>query len=223
MGTLRLNHLLHQPDVALKSAWLSLRYAKSTSLDLPIVASWSSRIKREAGSRLQIGGQFYLGYWPQPGPRSAWPDPRQTTLLVLRENSRFVTGYWNLLGPGVQAVIWPDAELSMGDGSYVTGNTHILCSNSISIGEKCGIAFDSIIMDSDFHDFSMRGEARPQSEPVTIGDHVWVGTRSVILKGVTIGNGAVVAAGSVVSSDVPAGALVGGVPARVIEERVEWS
>lgn len=223
MGTLRLNHLLRQPDIALKSAWLSFRCARSTSLDLPIVASWSTRIKRETGSKLELGGQLYLGYWPESGPRAQWPDPRRTTLLVLRENSTFTTGYWNLLGPGVQAVVWPDAQLSIGGGSYVTGNSQILCSNSISIGEKSGIAFECLIMDSNFHDLSIHGKTRPQSEPVTIGDYVWVGARSVILRGVTIGDGAVVAAGSVVTSDVPAGALVGGVPARVIEERVEWS
>lgn len=222
MGTLRLNNLLRQPDIALKSAWLSFRCARNTSLDLPIVASWSTRIKREAGAKLEIGGQLYLGYWPQPGPRAAWPDPRRTTLLVLQKNSRFVTSYWNLLGPGVQAVVWPDAELSMGGGSYITGNTHLLCSTSISIGEGSGIAFECLVMDSNFHPFSIDGVARKESEPITIGDHVWVGARSVILKGVTIGDGAVVAAGSIVSNDVPAGSLVGGVPARVIAEKVEW-
>ncbi|RSN54076.1 transferase [Streptomyces sp. WAC 04229] len=53
--------------------------------------------------------------------------------------------------------------------------------------------------------------------PIVIEDDVWIGTSAVILQGVTIGAGAVVAAGAVVSRDVPAGTLVGGVPARVIK------
>ena len=59
--------------------------------------------------------------------------------------------------------------------------------------------------------------------PVVIHDHVWVGARVTILKGVEIGEGAVVAAGSVVTHDVPAHALVGGNPARVIRQDVDWN
>lgn len=55
--------------------------------------------------------------------------------------------------------------------------------------------------------------------PVTIEDHVWIASRATILPGVTIGRGAVVAAGAVVTKDVPAMAVVGGVPAKVFGER----
>ena len=54
--------------------------------------------------------------------------------------------------------------------------------------------------------------------PIRIGNDVWIGMRSIILKGVTIGDGAVIAAGSVVTRDVPAGTLYGGNPARFIKE-----
>jgi acetyltransferase-like isoleucine patch superfamily enzyme len=57
---------------------------------------------------------------------------------------------------------------------------------------------------------------------VRIGDHVWIGARAAVLKGVTIGDGAIVAAGAMVTHDVPARALVAGVPARLVREGVEW-
>jgi acetyltransferase-like isoleucine patch superfamily enzyme len=60
------------------------------------------------------------------------------------------------------------------------------------------------------------------SAPVHIGSHVWIGARALILKGVRIGDGAVVAAGSVVTRDVPSRALVAGNPAQVIREDVSW-
>ena len=68
----------------------------------------------------------------------------------------------------------------------------------------------------------VQGRPRPRSEPVIIGDRVWVGTGATILAGTTIGDQAVVAAGSVVTSDVPGGTVVGGNPAHVISEDVSW-
>jgi acetyltransferase-like isoleucine patch superfamily enzyme len=73
-------------------------------------------------------------------------------------------------------------------------------------------------MDADGHQL----DDRPSIAPVLIGDNVWIGARSTILKGVTIGDGAVVAACSLVSKDVAPRSLVGGNAARVIREDVDW-
>ena len=51
---------------------------------------------------------------------------------------------------------------------------------------------------------------------------MWIGTRVTVLNGVRVGDGAVIAAGSLVTADVPAGSLVGGVPAKIIKENVDW-
>lgn len=68
-------------------------------------------------------------------------------------------------------------------------------------------------------DIPMRLQGDSVSKPVVIGDDVWIGARSIILKGVHIGKGAVIAAGAVVTKDVPEYAIVGGVPAKVIKYR----
>ena len=60
------------------------------------------------------------------------------------------------------------------------------------------------------------------SLPIKIGDHVWIGVNSVILKGVNIGDGSVIGAGSVVTRDIPARCLAAGIPARVIRSNIEW-
>lgn len=81
--------------------------------------------------------------------------------------------------------------------------------------------------DSDNHIITRRGnncnEDKPVSAPIVIGDHVWIGMNVIVLKGVTIGEGAVVAAGSVVTKDVPPYSLVAGVPANVIKIDIKWS
>ncbi|MBO7744922.1 hypothetical protein I8J29_12005 [Paenibacillus sp. MWE-103] len=73
-------------------------------------------------------------------------------------------------------------------------------------------------MDTDTH----RIEGMSETKPTVIGDRVWIGSKATILKGVTIGEGAVVAAGSLVSKDVAPYALVAGVPAKPIRENVSW-
>jgi acetyltransferase-like isoleucine patch superfamily enzyme len=64
--------------------------------------------------------------------------------------------------------------------------------------------------------------SREQILPVVIGNHVWIATNAIILPGVTIGEGAIVACGAVVTKDVPPHCLVAGVPARVVRENVDW-
>jgi acetyltransferase-like isoleucine patch superfamily enzyme len=109
------------------------------------------------------------------------------------------------------------ARLYLGSGFLNTGSL-VVCTTEISIGEMCLFGEQVIIRDDDCHGI----DHRPRRAPITIGDKVWVGMRAMILKGVTIGDGAVVAAGSVVTRDVPTGALVGGVPARVIKKDITW-
>lgn len=132
---------------------------------------------------------------------------------------------------GERVLLWPDVKLSVrgdahaarlviGDRSNLGDRTEIHCGRAVTIGADCLFAWDVVVMDRDYHRLDSDTEV---CEPVSIGDRVWVGARAMILKGVTIGEGAVVAAGSVVVGDVPAGALVAGNPARVVRERVSWA
>ena len=94
----------------------------------------------------------------------------------------------------------------------------------ITIGRRCGIASDVWMFDSGGH--SMDPESRLSSQPlephevwpIVIGDNVWIGRRSVIFPGVTIGEGSVIVACSVVMSSVPQYSMVSGHPAKVIGE-----
>ena len=82
------------------------------------------------------------------------------------------------------------------------------------------IAADVMIRDSNNHTIAYEGYVK--DAPVVICDKVWIGARATILCGVTIGEGSVVAAGSVVAKDVPAYCLVGGVPAKILKTDIEW-
>ena len=115
-----------------------------------------------------------------------------------------------------------DGKFTMNSG-YINNDCKIYCRNCITIGENVVIAPEVIIRDSDQHQLiNESGEKKPISAPIHIGNHVWIGTRAIILKGVTIGDNAVIAAGSVVTRDVPDHCLAAGTPARVIKRNITW-
>lgn len=96
-----------------------------------------------------------------------------------------------------------------------------MCRKQISIGNNTDIAAGVLIQDYDGH-VLLPNTRETSALPISIGNNVWIGANSVILKGVTIGDGVVVAAGSIVTKDVPPKCLVGGVPAKIIRENIEW-
>jgi hypothetical protein len=114
-------------------------------------------------------------------------------------------------------------ELIFGDHVHVGSDVFFSANEKITVGNHVGIAGRVAIQDSDGHPSDparqMAGEVMNISDikPVTIHDRVWIGRDAHILKGVTIGEGAIVASGSVVAADVPPGALAMGVPARIIK------
>jgi Bacterial transferase hexapeptide (six repeats) len=166
---------------------------------------------RVAGSAsFDIDGSFRLG------PRGYFARFIPSFALFGRNSRTTVTGDFAIL-TDFSLIVDEGAELVLGSGHFNTGS-RILCRTRITIGSACLFGPEVAIRDDDAHYF---GDT-PKSAPITIEDHVWVGMRSTILKGVTIGEGSVIAAGSVVTSDVPPHSLAGGVPARVIKKEVSW-
>ncbi|MCA5585901.1 acyltransferase [Parabacteroides gordonii] len=104
----------------------------------------------------------------------------------------------------------------------MNNNARIYCTTHIEIGEEVLIGDNVSIRDTDNHQIFYEGHEQEVNSPVIIEDHVWIGINSTILKGVRIGKGAIIAAGAVVTKDIPAGCLAGGVPAKVLKQNVSW-
>lgn len=116
----------------------------------------------------------------------------------------------------------PTAGLTIGAGTEVLSETRLDCTGGIQVGERSHVGRRSAIY-THRHLLDRRDipalDAPIEPAPVTIGDDVMLYSEVVVLPGVTIGDGAVVAVRAVVSDDVPPYAIVGGMPARVIRER----
>ena len=125
--------------------------------------------------------------------------------MLVAENCQFYSG--------VRLEIGENARLEIGNGTYLNRNTLIICEKRIIIGKNCKIAWDVVIMDSDLHPMNSEPIV---NKPVFIEDDVWIGCRAIILKGVTIGKGAIIAAGSVITKNIPPYTVWGGAPAKFI-------
>jgi acetyltransferase-like isoleucine patch superfamily enzyme len=111
-------------------------------------------------------------------------------------------------------------KLTIGDGTQMQPNTVIICYKEITIGVGCQIADNVVLVDFD-HDLTVREDILKvgKIKPINIGNYCWIGSNSVILKGVTLGDGCVVGAGSVVTKSFPGDVIIAGNPAKLIKKR----
>ena len=125
-----------------------------------------------------------------------------------------------------------DSRVTIGKNTVVGSRTIIDCAHSVTIGDEVLISYDCIIADADNHSLSRKrregdlerwrkGEhdwSDIQKSPIVIKSGAWIGARVIILRGVTIGEGAIVSMGSVVTRDVAPSTIVMGNPARPVKE-----
>jgi acetyltransferase-like isoleucine patch superfamily enzyme len=138
-------------------------------------------------------------------------SPRvDATDMVVGDHFKIWSGYRRTLISG-----W--GRIRIGDRVFVNSGVVLFSAKAITIGNDVAIANEAYLMDTDSHGV----EGRPVKEaPIVIGDGTWIGARAIILPGVTIGRRCLVAAGAVVSRDVPDDTLVAGNPAREVRALV---
>lgn len=165
----------------------------------------------DKSAEIRIKKALYLG------ENSIVPNGRSTILRMDKGSKLIVENEFRVYYGG-DIICFPNSCLELGDG-FFNSNVKIRCMKHISIGKEVFISHNVTIMDSDAHHL----EDRPVNTiPITIGNHVWIGSNVIILKGVHIGDGAVIGAGSVVTRDVPANTLAVGNPAQIVRANIKW-
>lgn len=159
--------------------------------------------------------------------RLLWKNARLVRLPFLARNRRnihygkgFTCGTGCRLNPGAQGKIAIGKNFVMGDYCQIEAM------ESVQIGDNVLLASKVYIGDSSHGIYNGISQSSPKlapdkrdivSEPIKIGNNVWIGNAAIILMGIQIGDGAVIGAGSVVTHDVPPGVIVAGSPARIIK------
>jgi len=125
-------------------------------------------------------------------------------------------------------IIWfedSSGKIEIGDKSTFE-STHIAVTEGkkITIGKNCMFSSDIEVRVGDSHSIydNETGQRINPASDIIIGDHVWIGAKATILKGVNIGKNSIVSTGAIVTKDVPGNVIVSGIPARIIRENVSW-
>lgn len=169
-------------------------------------------IQMNKGAKMYLNNTFILGV-------KQVKKSRTETRVLLEENSRLtVNGRFSVYANSYIRV-FPNSHLIL-HGGFINENVQISCGDTIEIGEGATIGRDVCIRSYDGH--IIEEEGYKIAAPINIGKHVWIGQGATILKGVTIGDGAIIASGALVTKDVPAHAIVAGIPAKVVKENIKW-
>jgi acetyltransferase-like isoleucine patch superfamily enzyme len=177
---------------------LNLRYAR--------LLARLARLKLRFGKRLQLDGLAFVC----PG-----------VTLEIGPNAVIRLGRWSWLGHGCKLRAH-EGEISIGAKTVLGQECTISCYQHVSIGRECIVADRVMLIDFDHGVVDAERPIREQGiymRDVCVGHNVWIGYGACFLRGVTVGDNAVIGTSSVVTKDVPANAVAGGVPARVIRMR----
>lgn len=207
--------ILHAIKAVFLNPWcnklLSLYY--SIKFKGIIIVGSKTKINISPNAKILINGVLYFNK-PWNG-RQIYPSS-----LYVGNEGEFVVDDVFIFYSGCDVSINKCAKLHVKKG-YMNDRGRIACFDSISIGSGVKMGEDVIIRDSDNHQIIRDGYQKIQG--ITIMDHVWIGMRAMILKGVCIHEGSIIAAGSLVNKSIPKCTLAGGVPCKVIRENIEWN
>jgi acetyltransferase-like isoleucine patch superfamily enzyme len=168
------------------------------------LGAWKLRL----GKRLQLDGLAFIG----PGCR-----------LEVGRNAVLELGRWSWLGHGCK-IRCHEGRVVLGAKSVMGQECTISAYQHVSIGRECVIADRVMLIDFDHGTSEVERPIRLQGiykRDVNVGHNVWIGYGACILRGVTVGDNAIIGTNSVVTRPVEANSVVGGVPARVLRMRDE--
>lgn len=192
------------------------------AIRFPIIASKRLRIRSMNGNvkiNNSLTGIIRIGFdnvgvFDSKFSRSIW-----------EVNGNVIFNGRTTFGNGVKICVGGGGNLTFGNNFQLTAESTIICYKRVKFGDNCLLSWDILIMDTDFHEiFNEKREVINAPADINIGDHVWIGCRSLILKGANIPDNSIIAANSTVTHKKlePKNSLFIGSPARKIKDNINW-
>lgn len=194
---------IHWPAFIFKNLTYRLKGKKITSDHATLILGLHN---------IQTEGHLSIG---QAGSLS---HPDEKTFLDIR--GTLIVKDSSYLGKGSRVQIAKGGKCTF-DGGHFSGLATIVIKHSLTVGKGSVIAWNTEFLDWNSHKIVYEGREE-KARGIAIGEHVWIGSGAKILQGVTIGNGCMVAANSVVTKSFPDNVLIGGNPAKILKENVRW-
>jgi acetyltransferase-like isoleucine patch superfamily enzyme/coenzyme F420-reducing hydrogenase beta subunit len=166
-------------------------------------------------ANIYIKGTMIFGYKRIRGSKL------ETRLAVEGNASLSIESGHVSISYGSDILLFKGANLTFKGTAAINQRVQIICMDNITIGDDVMIARDVVIRDND-GGHQILTEDYKKTAPIIIGNHVWIGQGALIMKGVTIGDGAIIAAGAWVVTNVKPNSLVMGDPARAVQKNIEW-
>lgn len=193
------------------------------AIRLPVMCShrvWLDRL----GGTVQITGEIRTGM-VRIGFGEVGIFDRERSRSIWRVEGRVIFEGSAKLGHGTRLSVDPTGTVVFGDDFVITAESAIVCRKAIRFGTSVLASWDVLIMDTDWHSVTdMDGTTLNPDRDIMIGNHVWIGCRSIILKGVSIPDGSIVAAGSIVTKgNLHANSMIAGAPASEVRTGISWS
>ena len=157
-------------------------------------------------------------------PLTHFVDSSEKTLIIANGLLEFKGRC--VIGSGSKIAISKPASLKIGSNFNSTGHLKICCEHDIIIGDECMFSWDITIIDTDYHPIISEGEITNAPKPIKIGNHVWIGFNSSILKGVNIADNCIISTGSTVRRSLETANSVYGMATKMIQElkhNVSWT
>jgi acetyltransferase-like isoleucine patch superfamily enzyme len=181
-----------------------------TAIRFPILISWGVKIISLRGD-IHISGPLSTGM-VIIGTNCSWD---QNGEVIFKGKAR--------LGKNSHFYIGTRGELSFGNNFWLTSDGEINCTKNISFGDDCLVAWEVDILDTDFHKIHEAGVLINSDEKILIEDHVWIGSRSTILKGTFIGHDIIIGACSLLNKSYTENfSIYAGSPAKLVKTGVTW-
>lgn len=221
MATLKLLYKVNW----IKTLYFNLKYfSLKVALRLPVLIYRRTDLYRAKG-------RIVLNVAPRMGLVKIGPhgigtqDVTYSRTMWDVDGTLVINGRANI-GRGSKISIGKDGVLTLGDNLIITGRSTIICQKEVCIGNDSLLSWDILIMDTDFHHIiDSENHIVNDPRPVRIGNHVWIGCRSTILKGVSIADNVVVSASSTITRNIDESHCVAGGFGKelsILKQGIDW-